>query len=262
MNPTSAEFEKHYRLLDLQPGATEKDVATAYRKKALQLHPDKNRDDPRAEEKFHALQQAYQVLIDPEARAAYEQILRLRKEQEERRSRLDSKRKLMQDDLLERERLAALRQKEDAERAEEALKEHLERLRRESEKLQKQPSAAHQESEADRTIFVENGKDLLDTLIPYDPEVRVTRIADSKVHAVFSSITMALTVMKMYEAGQFTKGMKMSWKTGRAPKEPERKIPATRKFEVPKGPADLASLESQTLAKLRQAQANKRAKQQ
>mmetsp|Transcript_56404 Transcript_56404/g.91309 ORF Transcript_56404/g.91309 Transcript_56404/m.91309 type:complete len:444 (-) Transcript_56404:49-1380(-) len=54
-----------YDVLGVAKEATEAEIKKAYKKKSLQLHPDKNRDDPDAEHKFAALSQAYTCLMDP-----------------------------------------------------------------------------------------------------------------------------------------------------------------------------------------------------
>ena len=54
--------------------ATPAEIRRAYRRKAAKLHPDRNKDDPKANEKFIKLGQAYQVLTDPEKRKEYDQF--------------------------------------------------------------------------------------------------------------------------------------------------------------------------------------------
>ena len=56
-------MESHYTTLGIVMSATEKDVKTAYRKLALQFHPDRNKD-PGAEETFKKIGTAYSVLSD------------------------------------------------------------------------------------------------------------------------------------------------------------------------------------------------------
>lgn len=50
-----------YKILGVSKSASVKDVKKAYRKLALQLHPDRNPDDPAAQDKFHDLGAAYEV---------------------------------------------------------------------------------------------------------------------------------------------------------------------------------------------------------
>src|SRR5882762_8703673 len=64
----------YYEVLGVARGAPEDEIKRAYRKLAVKFHPDKNPDDPHAEEKFKELGEAYDVLIDPEKRAAYDRF--------------------------------------------------------------------------------------------------------------------------------------------------------------------------------------------
>ncbi|KAH0787806.1 dnaJ subfamily A member 2 [Histomonas meleagridis] len=64
---------KLYDLLGVSPDASEADLRRAYKKKAMQLHPDRNRDDPNATEKFQQVNEAYDILKDPQKRQIYDQ---------------------------------------------------------------------------------------------------------------------------------------------------------------------------------------------
>lgn len=62
-----------YKTLGIAKNASSEDIKKAYRKLALQYHPDKNKGDKIAEEKFKAVNEANSVLIDPEKRKLYDQ---------------------------------------------------------------------------------------------------------------------------------------------------------------------------------------------
>lgn len=64
----------YYDALGVPPTATAIDIKKAYRKQAIQLHPDKNPDDPSAHAKFQAVGEAYQVLSDPDLRKQYDKL--------------------------------------------------------------------------------------------------------------------------------------------------------------------------------------------
>lgn len=81
-------------------------IKKAYRKKALQCHPDKNPDDPKAAETFHELSRALEILTDKSARSAYDKVLRAKEAAKLRHQELDSKRQKLKEDLERREKEA------------------------------------------------------------------------------------------------------------------------------------------------------------
>src|SRR6266700_3411785 len=64
----------YYEVLGVQRNVSEEEVKRAYRKLAVKFHQDKNPDDPHAEEKFKEIGEAYDVLMDPDKRAAYDRF--------------------------------------------------------------------------------------------------------------------------------------------------------------------------------------------
>ena len=64
----------YYEVLGVEKGASAEEIKKAYRKKAMQYHPDRNPGDKTAEEKFKELGEAYEVLSDDDKRARYDQF--------------------------------------------------------------------------------------------------------------------------------------------------------------------------------------------
>jgi len=63
-----------YDVLGSSKGASDADLKKAYRKKAMDLHPDRNKDNPNAEDEFKAVNEAYDVLKDADKKAAYDRF--------------------------------------------------------------------------------------------------------------------------------------------------------------------------------------------
>ncbi|CAD8100281.1 unnamed protein product [Paramecium primaurelia] len=62
-----------YKLLNVEPKATQNEIKKSYRQLALQLHPDKNQEDQDAKEKFQKISEAYQILSNEEKRKMYDE---------------------------------------------------------------------------------------------------------------------------------------------------------------------------------------------
>ena len=69
-----ADKKDYYETLGVSKGASDAEIKSAYRKKARQLDPDLNKDDPHAEEKFKEVQEAYSVLSDENKKKMYDQF--------------------------------------------------------------------------------------------------------------------------------------------------------------------------------------------
>ncbi len=67
------EYKDYYKIMDLKRDASQDEIKRAYRKLARKYHPDVSKEKD-AEERFKALGEAYEVLKDPEKRAAYDQL--------------------------------------------------------------------------------------------------------------------------------------------------------------------------------------------
>jgi curved DNA-binding protein len=68
------QYKDYYSILGVDKNASDKEIKKAYRKLANQYHPDKNQGDKVAEEKFKEVNEAYQVLSDPEKRKKYDTL--------------------------------------------------------------------------------------------------------------------------------------------------------------------------------------------
>ena len=64
----------YYDLLGVQKNASEAELKKAYKRLAMKYHPDRNPDDESAEDKFKEAKEAYEILADPQKRAAYDQF--------------------------------------------------------------------------------------------------------------------------------------------------------------------------------------------
>src|ERR1700745_4403976 len=67
------DFVDYYKILGIAKTATDEDIKKAYRKLARKLHPDLNPNDKEANKKFQQINEANEVLSDPEKRKKYDQ---------------------------------------------------------------------------------------------------------------------------------------------------------------------------------------------
>lgn len=68
------EYKDYYKILGVSKNATKDEIKKAYRKLAMKYHPDRNPNDKAAEDKFKEINEAQEVLSDPEKRARYDQL--------------------------------------------------------------------------------------------------------------------------------------------------------------------------------------------
>jgi curved DNA-binding protein len=68
------EYKDYYKTLGVNKNATDKEIKSAFRKLARKYHPDVNPDDPQAEARIKEINEAYEVLSDPEKRAKYDEL--------------------------------------------------------------------------------------------------------------------------------------------------------------------------------------------
>ncbi len=68
------DYRDYYATLGVEKNATDKEIKKAFRRLARKHHPDVNPDDPRAEERFKEINEAHEVLSDPEKRRKYNQL--------------------------------------------------------------------------------------------------------------------------------------------------------------------------------------------
>ena len=68
------EYKDYYKILGVERKSAAPDIKKAYRKLAMKYHPDRNPGNKQAEETFKEINEAYQVLSDPEKRARYDQL--------------------------------------------------------------------------------------------------------------------------------------------------------------------------------------------
>ena len=67
-------MKSYYDILGIPKGASDGEIKKAFKKKAMEFHPDHNDNDPKAEDKFKKVNEAYAVLKDKDKRRQYDQF--------------------------------------------------------------------------------------------------------------------------------------------------------------------------------------------
>lgn len=150
------EEDNAYDLLGITMEATEGEIRTAYRQRSLKVHPDRvsnldiglrdlandsidlqHPNNPQAAQKFHELNQAYELVLDPIRRLALDAKVRLKEAHKLRFAKFDNKRKGMQQELEEAER-EFKRRKEDDKKKGKMREEENERVKEEGRKMREE----------------------------------------------------------------------------------------------------------------------------
>lgn len=126
--PNMASEDDSYSTLNVSRDADMASISRAYRKCALECHPDKNASAA-ARERFHRITEAYHILCDPVARHALDALLLSRSLEEQRLRAMSEERRGMRENMIARERAARVEHEANA------------RLRAETERLKRERSA-------------------------------------------------------------------------------------------------------------------------
>ena len=104
--PTINPHIDYYALLGISSDADTNDIKKAYRRKALELHPDKNPDNPKADELFHMIKQASDLLLDINSRKQIDQYIQAKAAVKARHAAMTDKRNQLRQQLETREKEA------------------------------------------------------------------------------------------------------------------------------------------------------------
>ncbi|KAJ8582230.1 DnaJ-domain-containing protein [Rhizopogon salebrosus TDB-379] len=220
--PPEEPAQNPYELLGISQAATEAEIRTAYRTRSLKVHPDRNRNDPNAAQKFHALTTASTLLLDPLRRLALDAQFRLQAAKKQRFAAYDNKRKTMVTELEEREqefkraRMAKQQDKAAREGENDRIREEGRRLREQREK-ELELRALERESEPEET----NGEDTLTPppLGDLDTTIRVKYSLSS--HSTLSTaLTLAAHLRRYGEIDD--EAVVMSQKVRKPKKKPKK----------------------------------------
>jgi len=251
-----------YEFFSVTPVSSDKDIARAYKKKALQHHPDKNPDDPHASETFQKIAKAYEILSDPAAKAAYDKWVRAKQASIRRAQELSGKRKKFKEELELQEQLSA-QESEYIREASKNMEAEIARLRTEGQEWIKRQEellrAEFQNPKEDPTIKAQwkatksdanNGGYSKDVLMKQFSkygkllDVIVSQKKNGRALVVFEKAACASQAM-LVEKGLTANPLTLSWAAGQ---------PAVEETQTFDSETDLESYELATFARLREAQ--------
>ncbi|KAJ2785466.1 hypothetical protein H4R18_000549 [Coemansia javaensis] len=272
-----------YALLGVAAAAGERELSRAYRAKALQHHPDKNRGDPAAARLFHDVKAAYDLLSDPVRRAAYDERRRALLAKRQRLGALSSQRKRMKSQLergeqaardardAERERAQAVRA-EAARFRDEALRDEARRDRAMRDHVRHSRGRPDGEpaDDLDRAVRVRwatgSSHDRASLAAAFAPfgaldEVVVAPAAGPRsALLVFRSAAAARALLAAGSADPRISGFECAWAAGARPAEtlagpppPPPPPPAADERRLPGSGLAFADFEALTLERMRQA---------
>ena len=257
-----------YEFFSVTPVSSDKEIAKAYKKKALQHHPDKNPDDPHAGEAFQKISKAYEILTDAAAKAAYDRWVRAKQASLRRTQELSGKRKKFKEELELQEQLSA-QESEHMREAKRNMEAEIARLRTEGQDwIKRQEELLRKEfenTEEDPTLKAQwkaaktdanNGGYSRDVLMKqfckYGNllDVIVSKKKHGRALIVFEKVTCASQALLM-EKGLAVNPLTLSWAAGKPVIEEtctfDSKVDCESKV-------DLESYELATFARLREAQ--------
>ena len=251
-----------YEFFSVTPVSSDKEITKAYKKKALQHHPDKNPDDPHASETFQKISKAYEILSDPAAKAAYDKWVRAKQASLRRTQELSGKRKRFKEELELKEQSSA-QESEYMREAKRNMEAEIARLRTEGREWIKRQEemlrAEFENKEEDPTLKAQwkavktdsnNGGYSRDILMKqfgkYGKllDVVVSKKKNGRALIVFEKAPCASQAL-LVEKGLATNPLTLTWAAGQ---------PVVEETPTCDSKFDLESYELATFARLREAQ--------
>lgn len=169
--------EDIYELLGVTPESTESEIRKAYRKASLRYHPDKNRDDPSAADKFHLVTVAQDILTDPVAKKLYDDVRAANERKRRQHDSYNQQRRKDVDDLLRREG-AFKRKREDDDTAEARLARRVAELQADSQRRKREMEERNRKAQEslDRDITTEESATNGDRSAPEPENKRMVKV--------------------------------------------------------------------------------------